>query len=255
MDSFKLETSRRHEIFARISSALQQTKDGRLIWLLGSRCPPPNQQDIGKGHVGHNRAAKAKTNDIYSPVKDSSFRREESDEDLLSIADFHHLPEKSLEFLSDAYDELERCRGLLRWSYPLCLFDVEDILRHHQSVKSFHKFPFLAADISMGGLDGYSSNSSDNSARATVSGRLIFYILQSLLEYHTEQLSDLLCRTRIRFSKDQLKQAVQDANNCRFDFEAILDRKEDSKDKNNAYFHSLSIDASSSSRDTVIEPR
>lgn len=261
-----METSRRHEIFARIESAIQQTKDGQLAWLLGTSTPQPYQQASGKGNAKERRSPgavphgfqsralmKQRNTDIYSPDKDS-ISKEES-RYLLAIADFYLLPEKSLEFLSDAYDELERCRSLLRWSYPLCLFDVEDVLRHPKSVKGFHKFSFLASDTSMGRLDGYGSNSSDNSARATMSGRLYFYALQTILEYRTEQLSDLLCRPRIRFSKEQLKQAVKDANDCRVDLEAILDKGEASNDKNNAHFHSLSIDAMSSSRETVTEPR
>ena len=255
-DSSKLEISRRQEIFSRIETALQQTKDGRLTWLLGSRVTPPylnNGQEgrpVGIGaKIAESRSllgAKTISDKASSSDKDTLNRE---DGDSVAIGDFYLLPDKALEFLSDAFDELEKCRCLLRWSYPFCLFDLEDVLRHHKALKSYRNFPFLSADFSIHGLENSNSNSSDTASRGSPAGRVVFNILQSLLEFQTEQLSDLLSRSRVRFTRELLKQAVQDARNARLDFEAILESTEDSKE----VLLSLHMDVPSPFRDSTAD--
>jgi len=238
-----LENARRKELISRIEASLQQSRDDKSLWLLGNRVTHPYQTN------GNNQERKASALQLYSHKLSNSHESKFNslgmvvadafssdsnldDVDSVSISEFFLSPDKGTAFISDAFDELEKCRYLMRWSYAFCMFEIEEVLKHQKHLNPIwnpvtHTLdsPYRLNQIDHNNLSLHSSSSLSEGSH----NRHLFLTLQSLLEYHTEQLSDLLSRPRIRYCRDQLKQAMLDATNSRIDLESVLANSEENK--------------------------
>lgn len=176
-----METANFKNTVDRITHDLKASYDGDLDWLLGTNSTNPyspvpaeaNGSDVSNGG---------------SCVKNGN----------PSLSEAYLPREQCLEFLTEAYQELERCRLLLRWSFPCALFQFEDEFR---KVHAPHGMMMALADRS--------------------EYRVQFTSAQAALEHYTEALSDLLSHKRLRGSQEDITVACLAAKGARVELEAV----------------------------------
>jgi hypothetical protein len=153
----------------RVVQGLKASKDGELQWLLG---------DAVRNH--------------YNPAE--SPRSKES-----KLSDVYLPHDKSVDFLYEAFEELQRSRLLLRWSYPYAMFQFEEEYR-----KAF-------------GPNGMVLIMGDRSAQKNE-----FFPAQNALEKLVEGLSDLLSYKRLRGHQEDIVEAYLAAKSQRVVLESII---------------------------------
>eukprot|EP01034_Spumella_vulgaris_P021844 gene21844-27915_t len=167
-ESMQLEARVMMESVSRVSHALQTSLTGEFRWLLGDHVPNPLTE----------------RDDEDSEVKE------------IAISEFHLPKQPSAEFLIDAFEELEKCRTFLKWSYPYALFEFSEHFQHTQSS---------------------SSNSVKNEEN-----KAHFEFLQAQLEINTEFLSDMIARRRLRGTRVQIVLCTRQVKSCRIELEDLL---------------------------------
>lgn len=180
-ESLKLENMSRKVVEERIYNGLVASFDGDLIWLQGDRVQNPLQD-------------KAKEMEAYNAIRGLEGNG------VINISDYYLPREEAIEFLIDAFDELEKCRSFLKWTYPFMVIEFDD--------------KFIA---------GSSKASPFYRAKEIIDEqRMEFEGLQGSLEYFTECLSDLIARKRIRATKANILAAYHLAKEKRLEFEQFV---------------------------------
>ena len=196
MESFSLETAAFRSVQDRVLHGLKAAHNGDLLWLLGDTVHNPYNSE---------ESTSASSNDR---------------EVTLSTAYLHR--EKCLEFLAEAFEELLRCRTLLRWAYPFIMFRFE---REFQ--QSFAQNGMMLRP--------------DRSDQ-----QLELMTEQNSLEVCTERLSDLIAHKRLRGSKTDIVEATLSAKGQRIQLEThIVQRNSGFGAASLEYTRSASIDRSS----------
>lgn len=175
MQSQKLEHESRKATLSRILEGLRASQEGELIWLRSSTSANP----------------------LFEKEEDDHLPTIGYKEDAL-IADYQIPIEECIEFLSDGFDELEKARTFLKWSYPFALFEFDDKI-----VKGKKASPNRIPQK----FDNF---------------KVDFFFLQANLEYNTEVLSNILARRRIRGTKQEITLATLTLRAKRIQFEQLL---------------------------------
>lgn len=120
-------------------------------------------------------------------------------------------PPACLTFLQEGFDELLRCRQLLKGSFAFAFFVFSD---------------------------EHAMNSKGSFRRHSMARRARFELLQGELEIMVEMLSDCLARKRLRASSSQIKELTQAARRKRLEWEenmfsAIMHEAMETKDREN----------------------
>lgn len=184
-ESMKLESKRSKETKERIVSGLKSCKEGSLKWLQGEKVANPYK---GK-----------ESDEMFSHLRDLNIRDIKD-----TVISEYYLPiEESVAFLNDAFEELEKCRNFLRWSYPFALFEFDE---NFQTV----------------GNKPVMSRKSKQSKDRLDEARLAFDLLQAALEAKTEALSDLIARKRLRGTRNEISLATRDAKSKRLELEILV---------------------------------
>lgn len=178
MLSAKLERDARKKNCIRILEGLRASQEGNLTWL---RISMPNP-------------LYEKSDDEYNLLPSIGTK-----EDAL-IADYQIQPDDSIEFLADAFDELEKSRVLLRWSYPFALFEFDDSKIIGKGKKA----------------------SPNRTPQRLESFKVDYGILQASLEYNTELLSNFVAWKRIRATKQEISITTLTVRNKRIEFEKLI---------------------------------
>mmetsp|Transcript_4015 Transcript_4015/g.6337 ORF Transcript_4015/g.6337 Transcript_4015/m.6337 type:complete len:1555 (-) Transcript_4015:955-5619(-) len=170
MESFILESGVYRDAVARVNEALTATQERDIPWLLGE------EEDVPRIST----TVPAGDADGVGPPAD--------DDD--TVLEAYYLPrEKAVEFLIGAFEELEKCRLMLRWSYVMALYHIDE---------NFAEKP--------------PSNQYRHSFEET----------QNSLEAKTEVLSDYICHRRLRGSKSDILAATVSARSNRIEFENLI---------------------------------
>lgn len=178
-ESMKLEAKVMEEAVSRISLGLQAAAEGDIKWLLGDSVPNPYME-------------KEETEDVFNHMRDLNVNDLKD-----TVINEYYLPKQEcVEFLIDAFEELEKCRCFLKWSYPYALFEFDE---------NFQK-----------SRDNAGSNSRHDEHR------IQFDLLQAALEASTERLSDIIARRRLRGTRSQIALATRTAKLKRLELEAVI---------------------------------
>jgi hypothetical protein len=175
LESFNLELTARKACIERVVQGLKASHDGELQWLLGKAVRNP-----------------------YEPAQRSK-EKDAGKDTHPALADTYLPRDKAVEFLLQAFEELEKCRTLLRWSYPYAMFQYEDEFR-----KAY-------------GPNGMMLIPSDRWAQ-----RVEFQAAQNVLERQVEALSDLLSHRRLHGNKDDITEAYLAAKAQRIALETVV---------------------------------
>lgn len=177
-ESMKLESAARKVVEERIYNGLVASFDGDLVWLQGTRVPNPLD-------------GKAAEIEAYNAIRGL--------ESTLSISDYYLPREEAIEFLIEAFDELEKCRTFLKWTYPFLMLEFDE--------------KFATNGISR---NPYKSKEQIEELRAE------FDLLQASLEYKAESLSNLIARRRVRSTKQSIMTSYHAAKSKRLEFEQLV---------------------------------
>eukprot|EP01039_Chlorochromonas_danica_P013235 gene13235-15283_t len=118
-----------------------------------------------------------------------------------AVENFYFKSYPAVEFIVQAFEELERDRLFLRWSYP---------------------FVFLEFDDKPSTTSGRGGVSVTSGAGALQDNRQEFLNLQATFEYFTETLSYLISRNRLRATKEEIEKATRDARAKRIEMEEFI---------------------------------
>lgn len=158
----------------RITQGLKASQEGELLWLLGEDAQNPFEA--------------AAPSEIFGHVNDLDVRNVKD-----TIITNHYIPrEKAVEFLLEAFEELQKARLLLRWSYPYALFEFQEQFRRSSARPHADDF------------------------------RVAYEAAQSALEMYAESLSDLIARKRVRGSKSLVVETVQSVRSKRSELENLI---------------------------------
>lgn len=178
LESFNLELAMRKACMERVQQGLKATHEGELHWLLTDVRNP--YEAVAEQRAGHKEQDKDKEKEF-------------------TLSDAYLPRDKAIEFLLEAFQELEKCRMLLRWSYPYAMFQYEEEFR-----KAF-------------GPNGMVMILGDRSAQ-----RAEFLTAQNVLERQVETLSDLLSHRRLRGNRDDVVEAYLAAKAHRIALESVI---------------------------------
>ena len=177
--SRKVECDARIFACERVLDGLHASADGELLWLQGGAAANPWMDQTAEEEVvvrfyhsrKHNSASPANT-DVVPIVEDYCLEKDEP-----------------IEFIQTAFEELEKARTLLQWSYPFSLFEFDDKLSVNFNAPKISQ-PLSAEMIAY-------------RAKA-LELRPEFELLQACLEYETEMLSNMIARRRFRGTKQHI---------------------------------------------------
>lgn len=175
MQSQRLERDARKSNCVRILEGLRSSQEGELVWLRQNTTANP----------------------LFERVDDDPLPTIGTKEDAL-IADYQLPIEESTEFITDAFNELEKSRTLLKWTYPFALFEFDDKI-----------------------VKGKKASPNRTPARLETF-KVDFFFLQANLEYNTESLSNLVARKRMRGTKQEISLATFTLRAKRIQFEDLL---------------------------------
>ena len=189
----------------RVLQGLKASADGDLTWLLGDEVPNPYSTERNN----NNNSGDDHQQEAADPLKESS------------LAEYYLHRDKAVAFLYEAYEELEKCRILLRWSYPFALFRFEPAFKQQQNGTQqrgageggggsrFSQRGMQRASVSSDECDD------DKKEMNEVFRAAQFASAQCSLERHAEGLSDLLGHKRLRGDKDEIIAATLGAQGQR----------------------------------------
>jgi hypothetical protein len=177
IQSQKLEHQARKNNCNRILDGLRASQEGELVWLRGN----------------------TSSNPLFEQVEDDyQFPTIGLKEDAL-IADYQVPIEEAIEFISDAFDELEKSRTLLKWSYPFALFEFDEKISKGKKLSPNRHLP-----------------------QRLESFKVDFGLLQASLEYNTEILSNYVGRKRLRGTKQEICIASITVRHKRIELEQLI---------------------------------
>ena len=164
-------------------------KDTTSKWFSPSR--DGKRSSYGKGKTGKKAGSSRSVS-----LKDGEESKEENEEEEDARYREHS---NSLRFLRDAFDELAKCRQLLRSSYAYAFFKFEDV--------SFNRNNRL--DFSYWRQQKHAM-------------KQCFDDLQSELEFTVEMLSNIVARKRLRASMHEIRRMRASARGKRIEFEDMI---------------------------------
>lgn len=206
--SFRLESQMSRDTFKRIEDGLKSSLEGKLKWLQGSNVPNPMVSTkqgndlldaLSHEDMSHLKAGAFPPADGYSSPSRGKPELQVA-EGVPLIAKHFIKPSPYLQFLSDGFDELLRCRQFLQWSYPYAYFEFEESDDSDYNSRTLRR----------------------QSRRAAQDHRTSFELVQADLESTVETLSDVVARRRLRASQSQIVQATRAAKQKRIEFESLL---------------------------------
>lgn len=179
-ESWLLEQQVRHVTIERVHEALKLSHEGELKWIHGSNVVNPYAEkalEMGAENMLMNKF-------------------EEKD---CTVENFYFKSYPAVEFVAHAFEELERDRLFLRWSYPFVFLEFDDKPNNNRSGTSVAS-----------GAGALQDNHND------------FLNLQATFEYYTEILSFLISRNRLRATKEEIETATRNARAKRIEMEEFI---------------------------------
>jgi hypothetical protein len=129
--SYQMELKMSKDTLKRITDSLKLSREGKLVWLQGSNFPIPNPVLPRTTH----------TDEVDSSLlkEDASTEKADKEENVKSeklvnhkeslhenIKNYFLSVDPSLEFLTNGFEELIKCRQFIQWSYPYAYFEFAD---------------------------------------------------------------------------------------------------------------------------------
>jgi hypothetical protein len=188
LESRLLEQQAKRDACERIADGLQSSVIGNTTWLQGNRVANP--------WIDHSIEANANI-----PFHHSKYRINQCNslEVCPTIDDYCLEKDRVLEFIQTAFEELDKARLFLQWSYPFCLFEFDEL---------FSPNP-MPPEVTV--------------HRNKTSGlRSSFEALQGSLELETEQLSNLIAKNRCRGTKHDITLQASNVRNKRQKLENLI---------------------------------
>lgn len=184
----RLEAKIMEESVSRISMGLQHSAEGTYKWLLG--------EDVANPYL-----EKEDEEDLFSGMKEGLGGDVRGGGDIkdTNIKEYYLPKQECVEFLIDSFEELEKCRCFLRWTYPYALFEFDENFQRAQA-----------------------ATSSNKSSMKLDENRLQFDLLQAALEASTERLSDIIARRRLRGTRAEIILATRDVKSKRIELENMI---------------------------------
>jgi hypothetical protein len=192
-ESQKLESEMRQSVLLRVTAGLRASSEGQLVWLQGEAQPNPYTEQQQGGAL-FNNLKDMSSNDVKGTALPQYFVR----------------ADECVQFLSDAFEELDKCRNFLQWSYVLALFEFEEAFRIQR--KSTAGLSPTSTDMGRAGSKFVNSEEM----------RQAFETLQCSLETKTEVLSGQLARLRTRGTKHQIILSTRAAKVNRVQMEGAI---------------------------------
>lgn len=181
-ESWLLEQQVRHVTIERVHEALKLSHEGELKWIHGANAVNPYAEKAMESGAEAMLLKKFEEKDC-------------------AVENFYFKSYPAVEFIVQAFEELERDRLFLRWSYP---------------------FVFLEFDDKPSTTSGRGGASVTSGAGALQDNRQEFLNLQATFEYFTETLSYLISRNRLRATKEEIEKATRDARAKRIEMEEFI---------------------------------
>lgn len=187
-ESWQLEAQVRHVTIERVHEALKLSHEGELKWIQG-------------GSVANPYAEKELEMGTENMLK--KFEEKE-----VSVENFYFQTYAAVDFIVAAYDELERDRLFLKWTYPFYYLEFDNENANNQSNSKTANSP--------------QENSKGPNGRGSfvqVDTRGEYLALQAAMEFYTETLSSLISRNRLRATKQEIETATRHVRAKRIEME------------------------------------
>lgn len=195
-ESRRLECEARINACERVLDGLHASADGEFPWLQGGSAANPwtdqttEDEVVVRFYHSRKHSTGAMNNDISPMIEDYCLEKDEP-----------------IEFIQNAFEELEKARTLLQWTYPFSLFEFDEKLS--ANLNNVNNGSTVSPEV--------------NAYRVkAIELRPEFELLQAALEYETEMLSNLIAKRRFRGTKQHISVQATTVRTKRVDLEQLV---------------------------------